>query len=81
MCIRDRTVLPQLVIPSYHTFDARIDWTKVMGHENLSAALWVKNLTKEDYVTTLTLDYAAVGISSGLLGPPRTYGLELNVAF
>jgi iron complex outermembrane receptor protein len=79
--VATRTVLPQLVIPSYHTFDARIDWTKVMGHENLSAALWVKNLTNEDYVTTLTLDYAAVGISSGLLGPPRTYGLELNVAF
>jgi len=79
--IATKTVLPQLVIPAYHTFDARLDWTNVMGHEGLSAALWVKNFTNETYVTTLTLDYGAVGISSGLLGPPRTYGLDVSMAF
>jgi iron complex outermembrane receptor protein len=74
-------VIPQLVIPAYHTFDARLDWTNVMGRKGLSAAFWMRNFTNEEYVTAKELDWTVLGIQSGLLGPPRTYGVELSYAF
>jgi iron complex outermembrane receptor protein len=75
-----QSVQPTMVIREYHTYDARLDWTDMMGRQGLTGSLWVKNLTDEAYYTSLSLD-PALGIQAGTLGAPRTYGVELNYAF
>jgi len=70
-------VNPDYVLHSYKTFDARIEWARMLK-TNTTVAIWVKNLSNEQYYTAFPSN---VGEKSGILGDPRTYGVTLNYTF
>src|SRR5690606_31665771 len=56
----------------------------VQAVEGLNVALWGRNLTDETYVSpALNLYFPSQGISlaNGIVGNPRTYGIEANFQF
>jgi iron complex outermembrane receptor protein len=67
--------------PSYSAANARVDWTRVMGHENIDAALFVRNLTDKTYAYSGGVQLHSVGIANKLYSEPRTYGVELTYRF
>jgi iron complex outermembrane receptor protein len=61
--------------------NARLSLDEVsVGDGQFSTALWVKNLTDDDY-STFGINYGPLGIITDQIGQPRTYGLDLNYAF
>lgn len=74
------SIAPGTRLPGYTLLNGRLNWNGVMGSQ-VSAALFGKNLTKEEYfVGGMTLA-AALGHNAAAVGEPRTYGLELSVRF
>ena len=67
--------------PGYSAANARFDWTRVMGNENIDAALFVRNLTDETYAYSGGVQLHSVGIANKLYNEPRTYGVELTYRF
>ncbi len=66
-------------IPSYDLINAAVDWRDVMG-KPFDVRAYVKNLTDEEYATGGTSVWTT-GFITAILGPPRTYGLELRYRF
>ncbi|MCW5758505.1 MAG: TonB-dependent receptor [Phenylobacterium sp.] len=58
----------------------RADWKRI-GGGNLSAALFVNNLTDRNYGLTTITQLHSLGNSVKIYGEPRTYGVELRYAF
>jgi iron complex outermembrane receptor protein len=75
-----QSVIPNMVVREYHTYDARLDWNDIDGRKGLGVSFWIKNLTNEKYYTSLSLD-PALGIQAGTLGAPRTFGVDMSYAF
>jgi iron complex outermembrane receptor protein len=74
-------ILDAVSEPSYSAANARLDWTRVMGHENIDAALFVRNLTDKTYAYAGGVQLHSVGIANKLYSEPRTYGVELTYRF
>jgi iron complex outermembrane receptor protein len=71
---------PDTELPGYTLVSGRLQWDNVMG-SNVSAALFGKNLTDEEYfVGGMTLA-AALGHNGAAVGEPRTFGLELSYRY
>ena len=60
--------------------NGRIAWDRVLG-SNFSAAVYGKNLTNKTYVSSGLSLYESLGTITNTYGDPRTYGLEVSVAF
>jgi len=74
------SIAPGTRLPGYALVNARLDW-KDIGQTGFSAALFARNLTKEEYfVGGMTLA-AALGHNAAAVGEPRTYGLELSFKY
>lgn len=74
-------LLPSSIVPSYHTIDARLEWSRPFGRKGVSIALYGRNLSNEKYFTSIFDGNASLGFTSALLGSPRTYGVDLRVGF
>ena len=70
---------PNGTVPSYDILNASVDWRDVMGRP-IDVRAYVKNLTDEEY-STGGVSVWTTGFVSTILGPPRTYGLELRYRF
>jgi iron complex outermembrane receptor protein len=68
------------VIPAYAISNASIEWTQVMNNP-FDLRLWVKNLADKEYATGGTSVYTSTGLSTRILGAPRTVGLDLTYRF
>ena len=74
------SIAPGTSLPSYELYNARLSWNRILGSK-LSAALWGRNLSDEEYfVGGMTLA-AALGHNAAAVGEPRTYGLELSYRY
>lgn len=74
------SVAPDTKLPSYELVNARLSWRGIAGSK-LSASLFGKNLTDEEYfVGGMTLA-AALGHNAAAVGEPRTYGVELSYQY
>lgn len=74
-------VSPTSILPGYILLNGRIELRRIAG-TNVTAALWGKNLTDEQYIASGTeLANTGLGYTSGFLGTPRTYGFELSAEF
>jgi iron complex outermembrane recepter protein len=74
------SIAPGTKLPGYALLNARLEWNEIAG-SGISAAAYVRNLTKEKYfVGGMTLA-AALGHNAAAVGEPRMYGLELTARF
>ncbi|WP_380872919.1 TonB-dependent receptor [Sphingomonas sp. DBB INV C78] len=61
--------------------DARVALSNIeLGRTRLEIAGWVKNLTDEEY-RDFGVDFGSIGIAVNTWGDPRTFGLDLTLAF
>ncbi len=59
--------------------DARISFTA--ADDRYSVALWSANLTDEEYIDRQAASPVSFGNTWGSVGPPRTFGVDLNYRF
>ena len=58
--------------------NARFAWNRAFGQENLSIALWGRNITDDDY-RTFSFNYGeALGLSVAQYGEPQLFGLDVT---
>ena len=74
------TVLPGTRIDGYKLVNVRAEWNKIFGSQ-VNAALYVNNLTKEQYYTGGIALGQVTGSNATIPGAPRMYGFELGVNF
>lgn len=68
------------IVPGYKLLSGRIEWRDILG-KNVDLALWGKNLTDKVYRQGGGSQGGTTGISNGVYGEPRTYGVEAKVRF
>ena len=74
------SIAPDTRLPGYTLVSGRLQWAGIMG-SNVTAALFGKNLTDEEYfVGGMTLA-SALGHNAAAVGEPRTYGIELSYRY
>ena len=64
----------------YNQLDLGIDWTNVAGSD-VSASIFVNNVTKELYKVGGTPIYSVLGTTTAIYNEPRTWGLRLTYRF
>lgn len=64
----------------YNQLDLGIDWENVAGSD-VSASIFVNNVTKELYKIGGTPIYSVLGTSTAIYNEPRTWGLRLTYRF
>ncbi len=74
------TSTPGTDLEGYSTLGARLSWKDIM-ESNVSAALYVRNLTKEVYHISGYALGASNGVNTWYPGEPRTFGAEVKVEF
>ncbi len=74
-------VSPTSILHPFTLLNGRIDLTNIAG-TGVTVSLWGKNLLdKEYYVGGTELANTGLGFTADFMGPPRTYGVELNFSF
>jgi iron complex outermembrane receptor protein len=76
----DELSAPGVDQEAYTLFGARLEWNDFL-RPGLTLALWGNNLTNEEYFIGSNNVYASAGFTSGYVGEPRTYGLDLRAEF
>jgi iron complex outermembrane receptor protein len=71
---------PRVRLPGYTTFNLRYSWDGIMK-SNASFGLYVKNLANHFYFQSGYVEGASGGFNTAIVGPPRTFGAELNYKF
>ncbi len=71
---------PNTVIASRHVVDARLQWSGAMGTP-VDVQLYVRNLFKKKYITSITDAYSSLGMTASLIGDPRTMGIVVKYDF
>lgn len=74
------TSTPGTNLDGYSTLGARLSWGDIM-ESNVSAALYVRNLTKKVYHISGYALGASNGVNTWYPGEPRTIGAEVKVEF
>jgi iron complex outermembrane receptor protein len=63
-------------LPGYDLHNLRLDWNNI-GHTNISAGIWVRNLLNSNYI----ISGANPGAGVENYGPPREVGVDLTYKF
>lgn len=71
---------PVSKLPGYAILNMRLAWDRI-ADSNVSASVWVKNLTKKEYYTGAMPMYLLLGVNGAMIGDPRTFGGEVSVKF
>ena len=74
------TSTPGTRLAGYYTVGARFDWREIMQSQ-VSAALYVRNLTKNTFNIAGYALGASSGVNTAYPGEPRTFGMEVSVKF
>jgi len=74
------TSTPGTKLDGYDTIGMRLNWREIM-QSRVSAALYVRNLTKNTYYISGYALGASNGVNTAYPGEPRTFGAELKVEF
>lgn len=74
------TSTPGTGLDGYSTLAMRLNWKEIMESQ-VSAALFVRNLTKNTYYISGYALGASNGVNTAYPGEPRTFGAELSVKF
>ncbi|MDP3552306.1 MAG: TonB-dependent receptor [Novosphingobium sp.] len=74
------TSTPGTKLDGYSTLAMRLNWKEIMQSQ-VSAALFVRNLTKNTYYISGYALGASNGVNTAYPGEPRTFGAELSVKF
>ncbi len=74
------TSTPNTKLDGYSTLAMRLNWKEIMESQ-VSAALFVRNLTKNTYYISGYALGASNGVNTAYPGEPRTFGAELSVKF
>lgn len=64
----------------YALFNGRVELGKI-GGSGFTAAIWARNLFDKRYVDSGTLFQNSIGFGGGIYGPPRTFGIDVSMAF
>ncbi|HEY3850846.1 MAG TPA: TonB-dependent receptor [Steroidobacteraceae bacterium] len=67
----------QTELPPYAVMNLRLDWNGVEGH-NFDLSAFVRNAANREYVATPVASGAFLGMTSGIYGPPRMFGVEFR---
>lgn len=67
-------------LPAYTIFNARLDWRGIFGHP-LDLGFFVKNLTNTRYLIGAVDLTSSAAVKVGMLGAPRTFGIEAAYHF
>jgi iron complex outermembrane receptor protein len=67
-------------LPPYAVLNLRLDWNDVEG-QPLDLSFFMRNALNREYIATPVASGAFLGMTSGIYGPPRMYGLEFRVRF
>jgi iron complex outermembrane receptor protein len=69
-------------VPAYTLYNANIRWASAFGGP-FDLSLFVNNVTDKLYLASVdgTLAIGELGVSKGLYGPPRMYGLSVRYSF
>ena len=71
---------PGTKLDGYSTVGMRLNWKEIM-QSSVSAAFFVRNLTKNSYYISGYALGASNGVNTAYPGEPRTFGAELSVKF
>ena len=74
------TSTPGTQLDGYSTLAMRLNWKEIM-ESKVSAAFYVRNLTKNTYYISGYALGASNGVNTAYPGEPRTFGAELSVKF
>jgi iron complex outermembrane recepter protein len=66
--------------PSYDLLNARLEWNTIAG-SGINAALWVRNVLDEEYMTAPSNLLPSFPTSTAYYGDPRMYGVQLSYRF
>ena len=75
-----QTRLPTNFLPGYELFNSRLQWDDPFG-VNMMVAFFIRNLADKKYIAFRSDVYNALGIASGTVGAPRTFGVEARYRF
>jgi iron complex outermembrane receptor protein len=67
-------------LPEYGVANARVDWKNIAGRP-VDLAVYVNNLSDEDYLDAVFSNEDSVGFRAGFPADPRTYGVNLTYRF
>jgi iron complex outermembrane receptor protein len=67
-------------LPPYAVLNLRADWNNVEGHQ-LDLSVFMRNAANREYIATPVASGAFLGMTSGIYGPPRMFGLEFRARF
>lgn len=67
-------------LPSTNLVNLNVNWDSI-GGAPIDLSVFVTNLTKEEYYTSVPGLMPATGFSSGTVGEPRMYGVRLRYSF
>jgi len=67
--------------PGFTAANIRLDWNHVMGHRNLDATLFVRNVTDELYAYAGSVALQSLGYSQKIYSQPRMFGVEVTYRF
>lgn len=66
---------------AYHNLDLNFDWRDVMGHEGLSAGVFVTNVTKNEQNDGGCYCDVALGVTAPVPQVPRMFGVKVGYSF
>ncbi|WP_242127409.1 TonB-dependent receptor [Sphingobium sp. Sx8-8] len=69
-----------VTLPAHHNLDLRADLRNIGGRP-VDIAFFVKNVTKETYLSATSLNVGTLPWFSGFYSDPRTFGVELRYRF
>jgi iron complex outermembrane receptor protein len=69
------------LLPGHHNIDVSLDWTNILGHEELSGRWFMTNVTNNSVVNGCLCAYRAIGEIGYQPAQPRMWGFTLKYAF
>jgi iron complex outermembrane receptor protein len=67
--------------PGFVNINARLDWNRAFGREDVDVGFFVKNVTDKTYAYAGALALQSLGVAQKLYAEPRTYGVEFTYRF
>lgn len=71
---------PESYSPAQHNVNLSLNWDEILGSK-LSGQVWVRNATNEANILGFTALATSFGVTPGVMGEPRTYGMNLSYKF
>jgi iron complex outermembrane recepter protein len=74
------TAFTATAVPAYAVLNLRLDYNNIGGHP-VDLAFFMRNAANREYISTPVASGTFLGMTSGIYGPPRMYGVEIRARF